>query len=174
MAGRNLRLLRRQRITSRQAELDARTDADASPIRPKPLTPRAGVCRPSTPASHKYLIGRRLAAGTSGRTQPPALRSGRTRCWSPNPPAADHTRLPGLPARSHVGVVETVYHGAFSLPCCSTGPDGIGPAMPVYCVRSTRRPLARQRRAWLLHLRRLVRRLRAPGPGPGRRVRENR
>jgi nitrile hydratase len=32
-----------------------------------------------------------------------------------------------------VGVVETVYPGAYTY-LCETGPDGVGPAMPVYCV----------------------------------------
>ena len=50
-----------------------------------------------------------------------------------NLPATDHTRLPGF-LRDRTGVIETVYQGAFAY-FCSTGPDGIGPAMPVYCVR---------------------------------------
>lgn len=49
-----------------------------------------------------------------------------------NVPAAAHTRLPGF-LRDKVGVVETVYEGAYAY-FCSTG-DGIGAAMPVYCVR---------------------------------------
>lgn len=50
-----------------------------------------------------------------------------------NVPAADHTRLPGF-LRDKIGTVETVYDGAYAY-FCSTGPDGVGPAMPVYCVR---------------------------------------
>nr|WP_295741885.1 nitrile hydratase subunit beta [uncultured Acidocella sp.] len=49
-----------------------------------------------------------------------------------NVPAAEHTRLPGF-LRDKIGVVETVYEGAYAY-FCSTG-DGIGPAMPVYCVK---------------------------------------
>ena len=50
-----------------------------------------------------------------------------------NVPAGDHTRLPGF-LRSRTGIIETVYDGAYGY-FCATGPDGIGPAMPVYCVR---------------------------------------
>jgi len=49
-----------------------------------------------------------------------------------NVPAAEHTRLPGF-LRDKVGVIETVYDGAYAY-FCTTG-DGIGPAMAVYCVR---------------------------------------
>jgi nitrile hydratase subunit beta len=47
-------------------------------------------------------------------------------------PSVDHTRLPGF-LRGHVGVVDVVYPGAYVY-LCDTGPDGVGPAMPVYCV----------------------------------------
>lgn len=50
-----------------------------------------------------------------------------------NPPAAEHTRLPGC-LRGRIGTIEMVYPGAYGY-FCSTGADGIGPAMPVYCVR---------------------------------------
>ena len=49
-----------------------------------------------------------------------------------DPEAVDHTRLPGY-LRSKKGVVDLVYPGAFSY-FVSTGPDGIGAAMPVYRV----------------------------------------
>lgn len=49
-----------------------------------------------------------------------------------NAPVAEHTRLPGY-LRSKQGVIEHVYAGAYAY---FPGPvDGIGPAMPVYCVR---------------------------------------
>jgi nitrile hydratase beta subunit len=48
-------------------------------------------------------------------------------------PTVDHTRLPGF-LRNKTGTVETVYPGAY-IYLCDTGSDGIGPAMPVYCVR---------------------------------------
>jgi nitrile hydratase subunit beta len=47
-------------------------------------------------------------------------------------PAAEHTRLPGF-LRGRVGTVEAVYPGAYGY-FNETG-DGIGPAMPVYCVK---------------------------------------
>lgn len=47
-------------------------------------------------------------------------------------PTVEHTRLPGF-LRGHVGVVETVYPDTYVY-LCDTGPDGVGPAMPVYCV----------------------------------------
>lgn len=50
-----------------------------------------------------------------------------------NVPAAEHTRLPGF-LRGKTGVVETVYDGAYGY-FCSTGDDGIGSAMPVYCIK---------------------------------------
>jgi nitrile hydratase len=50
-----------------------------------------------------------------------------------NVPAADHTRLPGF-LRGRTGTVERVFEGAYGY-FCSTGPDGIGAAMPVYIVR---------------------------------------
>ena len=50
-----------------------------------------------------------------------------------NVPSAEHTRLPGF-LREKTGVVETVYDGAYVY-LCDTGPDGIGAAMPCYCLR---------------------------------------
>jgi nitrile hydratase len=49
-----------------------------------------------------------------------------------DPDAVDHTRLPGY-LRNKRGTVDLVYPGAFSY-FVSTGPDGIGQAMPVYRV----------------------------------------
>ena len=49
-----------------------------------------------------------------------------------NVPTVDHTRLPGF-LRNKTGTVETVYDGAYTY-LCDTGSDGIGAAMPVYCV----------------------------------------
>lgn len=45
----------------------------------------------------------------------------------------EHTRLPGF-LRNKGGTIETVYDGAYTY-LCDTGSDGIGPAMPIYCVR---------------------------------------
>jgi nitrile hydratase len=49
-----------------------------------------------------------------------------------DPPAADHTRLPGY-LRNKKGAISEVYPGAYNY-FCSTGPDGIGEPMPVYRV----------------------------------------
>jgi nitrile hydratase subunit beta len=50
-----------------------------------------------------------------------------------NPPSIEHTRLPGY-LRNRTGIVDVVYPGTYSY-LTSTGPDGIGPPMPVYTVR---------------------------------------
>jgi nitrile hydratase beta subunit len=50
-----------------------------------------------------------------------------------NPPTIEHTRLPGF-LRNRVGIVDMVYPATYTY-LTSTGPDGIGPAMPVYSVR---------------------------------------
>lgn len=47
-------------------------------------------------------------------------------------PTVEHTRLPG-DLRNHIGIIHTVYPDTYVY-LCSTGPDGVGPAMPVYCV----------------------------------------
>lgn len=49
-----------------------------------------------------------------------------------NVPSVEHTRLPGF-LRGKTGTIETVYEGTYVY-LCDTGPDGIGPAMPVYCI----------------------------------------
>jgi nitrile hydratase len=50
-----------------------------------------------------------------------------------NVPSIEHTRLPGY-LRDRVGVVDTVYPDLYTY-LTNTGPDGIGEAMPVYCVK---------------------------------------
>jgi nitrile hydratase len=50
-----------------------------------------------------------------------------------NPPAAEHTRLPGY-LRGHPGVVERVSEGSYAY-FCSTGADGLGEPVSVYIVR---------------------------------------
>lgn len=50
-----------------------------------------------------------------------------------NVPSIEHTRLPGF-LRGKSGTIETVYPGAYTY-LCDTGTDGIGTAMPVYCIR---------------------------------------
>lgn len=50
-----------------------------------------------------------------------------------NPPASDHTRLPGY-LRGHRGRIERIFEGNYAY-FCSTGPDGLGEPVPVYIVR---------------------------------------
>ena len=50
-----------------------------------------------------------------------------------NVPSIEHTRLPGY-LRDRIGTVDTVYPATYTY-LTSTGPDGVGDAMPVYCVR---------------------------------------
>jgi nitrile hydratase len=50
-----------------------------------------------------------------------------------NPPASDHTRLPGY-LRGHPGTIERIFEGNYAY-FCSTGPDGLGDPVPVYIVR---------------------------------------
>ena len=50
-----------------------------------------------------------------------------------NPPAGDHTRLPGY-LRGRAGTVEKVFAGNYGY-FCSTGADGLGEPCPVYVVR---------------------------------------
>ena len=50
-----------------------------------------------------------------------------------NVPSIEHTRLPGY-LRDRTGTVDTVYPATYTY-LTPTGPDGIGDAMPVYCVR---------------------------------------
>lgn len=54
-------------------------------------------------------------------------------------PPTDHTRLPGY-RRGRRGVVEHMFEGRYAY-FCSTGPDGLGPPMPVYAVRFDPREL---------------------------------
>lgn len=50
-----------------------------------------------------------------------------------DPDTVDHTRLPGH-LRNKPGVVDLVYEDSYVY-LCDTGSDGIGAAMPVYCVK---------------------------------------
>ena len=75
-----------------------------------------------------------LLRGDSGlRPVPDAPRfsAGRT-VMVGDPPAADHTRLPGY-LRNKTGTISAVYPGAYNY-FVSTGPVGIGEPMPVYRV----------------------------------------
>lgn len=109
-----------------QAELDARTKAFlASP----PAPPKGGDPAVDARVKQYLLIGDdpkrersaepRFAAGEAIRVA--------------DPKSIDHTRLPGH-LRNKAGVIDSVYPDAYAY-LCDTGPDGIGEAMPVYCVR---------------------------------------
>jgi nitrile hydratase beta subunit len=78
---------------------------------------------------------RYLREGDSPRRGPaesPEFQAG-DRVTVKNVPATDHTRLPGY-LRGRTGTVELVFEGNYAY-FCPTGPDGIGPPMPVYAVR---------------------------------------
>jgi nitrile hydratase len=73
---------------------------------------------------------RYLREGDSPRRGPatPAFAVGDTVLVA-DPPASDHTRLPGY-LRGHTGRVERVFEGNYAY-FCSTGPDGLGVPVPV-------------------------------------------
>jgi nitrile hydratase subunit beta len=108
-------------------ELDTRAEAyRRDPQAPLPTTGDPGV----DARIHTYLM-----VGDSPlqkRVAPPLFKQG-DRVLVRNPPTVDHTRLPGF-LRNRTGIVETVYDDSYTYPC-STGPDGVGPAMPVYSVK---------------------------------------
>jgi nitrile hydratase len=110
-----------------EAELDARTD--------QILKGAESAAPPGGDAAIDARIEQYLIEGDSPLRDAPSTHrfAPGDRVMVKNVPATDHTRLPGF-LRDHTGVIETVYEGAFAY-FCSTGPDGIGPAMPVYCVR---------------------------------------
>lgn len=94
--------------------------AEALPVNPNPEV--------------KAQIVDYLLRGDSGLRLPlraPSFEAGQT-VWVADPPAADHTRLPGY-LRNKPGRIDTVYPGAFEY-FVSTGPDGLEGAMPVYRV----------------------------------------
>ena len=79
---------------------------------------------------HRYLVDGDSPKGD--RPADPVFAVG-DRVVVGDPPSVEHTRCPGY-LRNKSGVVETVYDDAYSY-LCSTGPDGIGPPMTVYCIR---------------------------------------
>jgi nitrile hydratase len=109
-----------------QAELDARS-----------AQLRTGA--PQPPAANPALdidaqVERYLREGDSPQRSgsKPMFAAGDRVCVRDVPPAA-HTRLPGY-LRNKSGVVDVVYDGCYAY-FFSTGPDGIGAPMPVYCVK---------------------------------------
>lgn len=109
-----------------QAELDARTEQ----ILKNPATaPRQGGDAAIDRRVVEYLVEGDSPKHDGGK---PRFALGE-KVAVKNPPTIEHTRLPGH-LRNHVGIVDTVYPATYSY-LTSTGPDGIGPPMPVYCVR---------------------------------------
>jgi nitrile hydratase len=110
-----------------QAELDARTEQmlNGSPPAPKPNGDAAIDQRINT-----YLVD----GDSPKRDTPfsPKFAKG-DKVVVKNVPTIEHTRLPGY-LREHMGEIDVVYPGNYTY-LTSTGPDGIGAAMPVYCVR---------------------------------------
>lgn len=97
----------------------------ANPDAPLPVKPNPPL---------KQQIVEYLLRGDSGlRATPDAPRfaAGQTVVVA-DPPAVDHTRLPGY-LRNKKGTIDVVYPGAYYY-FVDTGPDGIGKPMPVYRV----------------------------------------
>jgi nitrile hydratase subunit beta len=110
-----------------QAELDARTEQILA-------NPSSAAKQGGDPAIDARVI-KYLVEGDSPKhdtTAPPRFAVGE-KVLVKNPPTVEHTRLPGH-LREHTGIVDTVYPATYSY-LTSTGPDGVGPPMPVYCVR---------------------------------------
>jgi nitrile hydratase subunit beta len=105
-------------------------DAAAERYRAQPDAPLPDAAEP---AIDDQVI-RYLRGGTPPRRGPanPAFAVGDS-VLVRNPPASDHTRLPGY-LRGHTGTVERVFEGSYAY-FWSTGPDGLGEPMPVYVVR---------------------------------------
>lgn len=108
-------------------ELDARTKAYLENL-DAPL-PQGGAAEVDE-RIHTYLMDG--DNGQEPRTTPPLFAAG-DHVKIGDPPTVEHTRLPGF-LRNKTGVVETIYDETYTY-LCSTGPDGVGPAMPVYCVK---------------------------------------
>ena len=110
-----------------QAELDARTEQF---LNASPPAPKQGGDPVIDQRINTYLVD-----GDSPKrngTFAPKFAKG-DKVFIKNVPTIEHTRLPGY-LRDRIGVIDTVYPGIYNY-LTSTGPDGIGEAMPVYCVR---------------------------------------
>lgn len=107
-------------------ELASETDRyRAQPAAPLPEQPNGPI---------KSQIVDYLMRGDSGLRplpQAPRFNQGQT-VYVADPATADHTRLPGY-LRNKKGTIAEIYEGAFAY-FVSTGPDGLGGAMPVYRV----------------------------------------
>ncbi len=107
-------------------ELDEKTrHYRADPQAALPAKPNSAVAA----QINAYLVNG--DSGFHAFEQAPRFSKGAPVCVA-DPDAVEHTRLPGY-LRNKRGTVDLVYPGAFSY-FVSTGPDGIGQAMPVYRV----------------------------------------
>ena len=109
-----------------EAELDARTNEILE-------NPKSAGKHGGDPAIDKRIVTY-LVEGDNGQrdtSAAPLFKEGE-KVLVKNPPTIEHTRLPGH-LRERTGVVVKVYPKAYTY-LTSTGPDGIGPAMPVYSV----------------------------------------
>jgi nitrile hydratase len=110
-----------------QAELDARTQRYLSAMPPSPSTG-------GEPAIDERIITYLVEGDSPKRdsaVQPKFAKGDKV--LVKNVPSIEHTRLPGY-LRERAGVIDVVYPGIYTY-LTDTGPDGVGPAMPVYSVR---------------------------------------
>ncbi|KZD20486.1 nitrile hydratase subunit beta [Tardiphaga robiniae] len=109
-----------------QADLDARTAAFLSSSAALPMGGDVAV----DARVRKYLM-----TGDDPRRErpvPPLFAVGNA-VRVADPKSVGHTRLPGH-LRNKVGLIDSVYPDAYTY-LCDTGVDGVGRAMPVYCVK---------------------------------------
>jgi nitrile hydratase len=110
-----------------QEELDARTQQFLSATPPAP----AAAGDPAIDQRINSYLVEGDSPKRSGAMTPKFAKG--EKVYVKNVPTVEHTRLPGY-LRDHVGIVDTVYPGLYTY-LTNTGPDGVGDAMPVYCVK---------------------------------------
>ena len=110
-----------------QSELDARTQQF---LNAPPSTPQAGGAPAIDQRINTYLVDGD-SPKRDGNVTPKFAKGDKV--FVKNVPTIEHTRLPGY-LRNRLGIVDTVYPGIYVY-LTDTGPDGVGAAMPVYCVR---------------------------------------
>ncbi|MET4043991.1 nitrile hydratase subunit beta [Bradyrhizobium sp. RT6a] len=109
-----------------QTELDARTETFLTSA---PVMPKGGDAAVDARVRKYLLIG---DDPKRERSTQPRFAPGEAVCVA-DPKSVDHTRLPGH-LRNKAGIIDSVYPDAYTY-LCEIGPDGIGKAMPVYCVK---------------------------------------